>query len=99
MSTPVILLNMAGAAFACLANVWSGVFGWAEWRWVRYTVAFFAAIYVVAYGVLLTGIFAIADWSYVMRGVSVPVWFFVWAWPAVHSSHILRKVRDQIHAE
>lgn len=99
MSTAIIYCNLVGSLFACLANVWSGIFGWSEWRWVRYTVAFFAGVYSTAYVVLLAGLAQPAGWTSVMRGVSVPVWFFVWAWPAMHSSHILRKVRDQINAE
>lgn len=95
----VIWLNMADAGTSCVVNLWAGFTGWPDWRWLRYTIAVFSAIYVVAYIVLLRGDYPVTVWSPFMRGVSVPVWFIVWAWPAVHSTLILRRLRSQIQKE
>lgn len=97
--TIVIWLNMAGALTSCLVNLWAGRTGWSDWRWLRYTIAVFSAIYVGAYVVLLSGTYPITVWSPFMRGVSVPVWFIVWSWPAVHSTLVLRRLRSHIEKE
>lgn len=95
----ILWLNVGGAATACLANVWAGLTGWSDWRWLRYTIALIAAIYTVAYTTLALDWYPITTWSPFMRGVSVPVWFFVWIWPAVHSAHVLRRLRLHVQRE
>jgi len=95
----ILWLNVGGAATACLANVWAGLTGWSDWRWLRLTIATLSAVYVVAYAVLAFGMYPIEVWSPFMRGVSVPVWFIVWVWPAVHSAHVLRRLRLHVQRE
>ena len=95
----IVWLNMGGAATACLVNLWAGLTGWPDWRWLRFTTSVLASIYVVAYLVLIFGPYPITVWSPFMRGVSVPVWFVVWVWPAVHSTLVLRRLRTQIQRE
>lgn len=57
----------------------------------------FAVIYLVAYAVLLSGIVDRLEWSKVMVGVSVPVWWIIW--PALaDAATSLREQQDHAAA-
>lgn len=87
----VLWCNVAGASLACIVNLHAVRNGWPGWGWLRLIVAGFSAFYVASYATFALGWWDLADWSPFMRGVSVPVWWFVWALPAEFSIHTWRQ--------
>lgn len=98
----IIWLNFFGAVYACY---WSTkATHTALLKSDRITMARVAAltwVFIIAYIVLLVlDNVQQAEWAAVMRGVSIPVWVFVWAFPAraIAKQNILigQKVEEEI---
>lgn len=82
-----VYANLAGASFAVVVNYMAYArTGHGGPRAIYAIVAGMAFLYVVAYAILGFTSVLPADWSNVMRGVSVSTWPLVW------SSHAAAKV-------
>ena len=92
----LITANLLGAIAALVVNTWDAWRGWPDFRPVRTLTAALAAIYVVAYGLLLGGWWIGADrlrWSQTVIGLAPIVWPVVWCGPAVTSRLVARRVK------
>lgn len=91
----VIYVNMF-AAFACLViNFMAARTGHPFLRPVRAMVAALLAVYVVAYGWLLTSGDVVA-WSRIMRGVSIVAWPVAWGIAPAVSMYVYRKEMEAL---
>lgn len=89
----VTIINVVLAAAASGVNLAAAAQFGGRLRTVYAFIGSLAAIYTVSYLVLLSGRVAPADWSAVMRGVSIVVWPVVWTAPAFYT---IRARRDLI---
>lgn len=92
LDTALILLNMFLAGRAVWFNMLEACEGFSEWRVLRWTVTGFAAVYFLAYAVLLSGLVGRLEWSHAMIGVSPAVWEMVWTQPAKRSRNVRLRV-------
>lgn len=93
-SSAVIVANMIGAASAVFANIALSLVGPRELRRLGAVVATLALAYVGGYGYLLLNTDNVAEWSYVMRAVSLLAWPIAWCAPAVVMIRIARHLAD-----
>lgn len=92
----VLYLNAAGTILAIGANVVAAHVGFLLPRWFTTIVACIAGMYLIGYGLLLTGTIEVLNWSSFYRGVSVFVWPIVWAGPALLSLAMWRHSKAEI---
>lgn len=82
-SSAVIVANMIGSALAVVCNIALSLVGPRELRRLGTVVATLALAYVAGYWYLLLNPDDVANWSYVMRAVSLLAWPIAWCAPAV----------------
>lgn len=89
----IIVVNLAGAAFAAVLNIYTAR-RWPAMRTPLAVTAGLACLYIVAYLVLLFTPVSVTAWGSFMRGVSVVVWFGApWSLFALQYLHLRRKAR------
>lgn len=93
----VIWVNMALAMAALHWNVVAARVGIAGMRSARAMVAGLAVLYIAAYLVLVISDVQAAQWSSLMRGVSIVVWLVVWTNPARRSIELWGRVPGDAH--
>ena len=83
-TSPIIdYFNLVGAIAAALVNLRAARHGFLETRARLYSTAFLAAVYAVAYAILLWTPIQVEPWSNAVRNLGPLAWVVVWIWPAV----------------
>jgi hypothetical protein len=81
----IVWVNLFGALAAVCFNYKASHSGLIPMRKTHFLITGLAAIYSIAYLMLLLLDLPFLQWSSVLRGVSIVVWPIVWMWPAILS--------------